>query len=179
MKNKILLIALRIALIQEEFSETEISEAVNLLQKEGVTSNLFTYLSSNSDTKSKRKAVSSKTTFELTKTHIPIDLKNNEPEKYHLLLQFESSLKHKEILIEPMAIIRLCESLDKNFFSAKKSRLDLINQLIKLLISRTVEEIEKIINEVKDKEKNQEDPYYKLSKFLIEGDSSQKPEVDE
>ncbi|TAE59078.1 MAG: hypothetical protein EAZ76_11750 [Nostocales cyanobacterium] len=176
MKSKILQIALRIALIQEEFSETEISEAVNLLQEAGVTSNLFTYLSSN-NSKFQRKSFSSKAKSESPKTQIPIDLKNNEPEKYQLLVEFESSLKNKELLTESVEIRRLCESLDKNFFSSKKSRLDLIHQLIQLLISRTVEEIAKIINEVKEKEK--EDPYYRLSKFLIDGDSSHKPEVEE
>lgn len=178
MKSKILQIALQIALIQEEFSETEISEAINLLEKEGVTSNLFKYLSSNRDTKSRRNAFSSKTTSELSKVQRLRDLEKNEPEKYQLIIQFQSSLKNKELLPEPLAIRILCETLEKNF-SAKKSRLDLINQLIELLISRTIEEIEKIINEVKAKEKNQEDPYYKLSKFLIEGDSIKKPEVDE
>ncbi|WP_414529789.1 hypothetical protein [Nodularia chucula] len=148
------------------------------MEKEGVTSNLFKYLSSNRDTKSQPNAFSSKTTSGLPKIQRLRDLENNEPEKYQLIIQFQSSLKNKELLTENISIRRLCESLDKNFLP-KKSRSELINQLIELLISRTIEEIEKIINEVKAKEKNQEDSYYKLSKFLIEGDSSKKPELDE
>lgn len=181
MNSRILQVALRIALIQEEFSEEEILEGVNLLKEKGGASELLAYLSGNK-AKKRVSQLSSRTSrkkvsHQSENSPIPTNLKTENPEKYVLLTDFENSIKKGEILSDSIEIRRLGESLNKGFY-AKNSRIDLINQLLKLLVPLSVEEIKNFIAKINQVPHNV-DEYQQLANFIIEGNSSKKQENEE
>lgn len=172
MKERIMQIALRIALIKTEFSEREILEAVKLLKEQGINSHLFTYLSSQKTVvSSSRVSNRKKIPTEEQSSQLLIELEKKAPEKSKLLADFESLLKNGDVLPDSIEIRRLGEHLSKNF-TAKKSRTDLINKLIKLLAEIPIDEMRKIIKDTVSSSKFNEDEYQELANFLITGQSN-------
>lgn len=176
MDSRILQIALRIALLREEFSEQEIAEAIKLLQKHSSSSELLAYLSTRQD-----KAISSslkkqdrktKSTNEKRSRAI-IELEQKDPEKHEILSEFDNLVRQENLLPRMDDLKRFGEHLEKSFV-APKSRHEAISKIMSLLSKLSVDDIKTIVSRVnKNEATEQESAYQDLANFLIEGKENQ------
>lgn len=163
-------VALRIALLIEEFSERELREAASLIEARGGRSFLLDYISGSSLQKKRpdsKRAVAPRR--EVTQSKVLSELKLQEPEKFGLLSEFEAMLRRGVILPAFEDIKRLGEQLSKKFVP-RKSRKESISPLIALIAERSLDEIRKVIDQAAsfDGSKNS-DEYQRLGKFLVKG----------
>jgi hypothetical protein len=174
MKSRILQVALRIALIKEEFSEKEIIEAVKLLKQQGISSNLLTYLANQNKEASKasKNFTRKKTNTEEQSSQVLMELEKEEPEKYQVLSEFESLLRQGRVMRDSSEIRKLGEQLSKDF-SAKSSRTELINKLISLLSAHPIEEIKEIVQSSLSSSNIEGNEYEQLASFIITGKPTQ------
>jgi hypothetical protein len=177
MNGKALQIALRISLIKQEFSESEILEAIKLLEHQGSASALLDYLAGQrtADYPSKTKRSSrKKKPLNEQRSRVVIELENKEPEKFRLLSEFDSLIREGKILPELEDIKRLGEQLSKSF-APKNSRRDAISKLIGLIAKRPIDEIRPIVSEALSSSnwKNYGNEYHELARFIITGKSSE------
>jgi len=173
MNARTLQAALRIALIREEFSEREIREAVRLLTEQGSSSTLLAYLAGQDITSVGSKASHrKKKPIDKERSQAVIGLEKKDPEKYHILSQFDHLLRKGDILPELSDVRRLGEQLSKDF-SARNSRRDVIDQLMTVLAGLSIEEIEKIVQNVLSSSRKQDSEYQRLANFIITGVATQ------
>jgi hypothetical protein len=178
MKSRITQIALRIALIKEEFVESEIFEAIKLLEKYGYSSELLAYLSGHkiSDSVLKEEEIKNKKNkpVDEQRSKAVIELEKKDPEKYQVLFEFDMLIRKRDILPELGDIKRLGEQISKDF-TAKKTRREAISSLMTLIAEQPIDEMRKIIistvSSVHLNDKSNE--YQELAKFIIKGKSLQ------
>lgn len=171
MKNRVSLLATRIAAIQEEFSKTEIREAVKLLKGQGSTSEAQAYLARDwVDHGSKPKRKRKTKPIEDQRSKAVLDLAQKDPEKYAVLSEFDILLRKGSILPEVVELKMLGKSLSKTF-SSKSSRREVISKLMKVLAERPLPEIREVVGDVLSTRKSDIDDsdYYKLAQFIITG----------
>lgn len=149
MNKRVLQIALRISLLEEEFSQQEIADAVKLLEKCNSSEVLLKYLAKGrrenapSHKETRRKNQSDEQ--ELLK--VLKSLEHKSPKKYKILLTFLNLDRRKKILPTLKDIEDLGKSLDESFTSSN-SRQEGIKKLIAVMIERPVEEVEVITNKI-------------------------------
>lgn len=170
MTDRIAVIALKVALIKEKFSETDILEAVKLMEEQGTSSALLAYLANrNAKTTTSKVTHRKKQPVEEQRSEVLIELENKEPEKYAVLIEFDSLLRQCKILPKLSEIKKLGKQLSKDF-SAKNSRADTINKLVSMLVNHPIEKIKEIIQNASSPPANvQVDEYVQHSNFLITG----------
>jgi len=162
-------IALRIALIKEEFSEKEILEAVKFLEEQETSSALLAYLAGRETMKgTPRVSRRAKKAIHEQRSRAVIALEKTEPEKYRVLSEFDSLLRRKEILPNLGDIRQLGERLSKDF-SARNSRRDLISKLMKLLSERPIEEVREVVENTISSSHPRDSGYQQLADFIITG----------
>lgn len=165
MKNRVLQIALRVALIKEEFTESEILEAIKLLEEQSSSSALLVYLSDhNKQTQNLKEPKRKSKPSNRQQTKVVMELESKDPEKFKMLSDFEESLQQRKVLPKLNDVKKLGMQLSKNFVP-KKSRQEVIKQLMPLLADKSIEEIEKIVK----KSVNNENEYQRLAQFIIDG----------
>ncbi len=176
MSNRITQIALKICLIKEEFTETDIIEAVKLLEERGSSSALLSHLAKRKVTNGKLKAGESgrkNKSIEEQRSKAVIDLEDEDPEKFHLLSEFDALIRKGELLPEVDDIRRLGEQLSKDF-KPRSSRKEAISRLLALIAKLPIDEIREIVAKAQSF-KNQHDrssEYHELAQFLITGKTS-------
>lgn len=169
MNKRVLQIALKISLIEEEFSQQEIADAIKLLEKCNSSEVLLEYLaksrresaSSNKETRSKNQSDDQ----ELSK--ILKNLEHENPKKYKILSTFLNLVRRKKILPALTDIEDLGKILDENFTSSN-SRPEGIKKLIAVMTKRPIEEVEVITNKITSG-MSLDGSYQDLAKFIIKG----------
>src|SRR5436305_3254015 len=145
MKSRIALLALRIAALREEFSEDEILEAVRLLEEQGSTSALLSYLAGRKPQLGTKRAQRRKhKPIEDQRSKAVLELEHKDPEKFLVLSEFDSLLRRSSVLPGVDDIKRLGERLSKNF-APKNSRRESISRLMALLANRPLNEIREVV----------------------------------
>lgn len=172
MSSKIKPAALKILLIQEEFTEKEIREAIKLIQGEGVSTPLFRYLNKEQPNSSKKQKRGSKP-LDGQRSKAVLELENKDPEKFAILSEFDLLLRKGVILKRLEDIKGFANRISKDFPKVK-ARKEGISKLMGLLSNMPLEKIktiiEETINESKFKLKRSE--YQELAQFIIHGDSN-------
>ncbi|MEB3278162.1 MAG: hypothetical protein VKK42_04480 [Lyngbya sp.] len=173
--NKVIQLALKISLLEVEYSQDEIALAIELLEENNLPSELLSYLGknlplsqSNKTVKKSTKTASSKKGIDKNKLKSLTELENRDPDKYQILLDFCDSVLMEEALPSLSEMRRLGNFLSNNFSPAKtkQATLDII---IQLLAERSLEEIKAIINDTISSHKNKSNSYLNLATYLIEG----------
>lgn len=177
MSSRVPQIALRISLLKEEFSESEILEAIKLLEEQGSASALLAYLAGRKVTDATSKMTRSKhrnKPLNEQRSKAVIELETKEPEKFRLLSEFDALIRKGKILPDLEDIKRLGEQLSKDF-APKNSRREAITKLISLIAQRPTDEIRTIINRTlsSSKPEDKDNEYQELARFIITGKSSQ------
>lgn len=173
MNNRISQIALRIALIKEESSESEILQAVRLLEEYGTSSALLEYLAgrviSSSNENDKVSRTKNKPIDE-QQSRAVIELNGKDPDKYELLSEFDTLIRKGTVLPEVDDIKRLGRKISKDFV-AKKSRREAISALMTVMAELPLNEIKDIFSSSLSaaNSDDKENEYQKLARFLIKG----------
>src|SRR5215470_13518574 len=150
MNDRISQIALRIARIKEEFSESDILEAVRLLEERGSSSVLLAYLAGqeipiSALIQKKLKRKNKAKAIEEQRSKAVIELEQKDHEKYQVLSEFDALIRKGSILPKLADIKRLGESISKGF-APKKSRKEAISALMALVAERPLDEIRGIVS---------------------------------
>ncbi len=132
--------ALRILLLQEEFSPQEIADALSLLgsvEKE----DLVAFLQRTASERAGRKDAQRRpANLEGQHTRALQALRRRSPEKYEVLLPFEEAIRRGEVLPTLNDLRAFGRSLSKTF-NVGKSRKDALSRLIELLADMDIEAI--------------------------------------
>jgi hypothetical protein len=176
MNSRVLQIALRLSLIQEEYSERDIAQAVRLLERHGSSSALLEFLASQgSPQRTPRKVSRGKgKTDDLHPPKAILELEGKDPEKFELLSEFNKLIRMGNVLPELGDVRRLGERLSKDF-AAGGSRRDAVAKLVELMAMRPIQEIRDIVADAlhsPDADKKSTD-YQELARFIISGRSAQ------
>jgi len=169
MNKRTRLAALRIALIEEEFTRQEIREAVRILEGDAVSPELLARLLENGDGASGSAGRSRRRRpLHLQQSRPVAALRDSEPDKYALLSQLDRLLREGKILPHVDDIRRLGESLSKGF-SSRRSRRDAISKLMGVLAARPLEEIRETFDQLASSSATSEAGYQELADFIIGG----------
>lgn len=171
MKNKILLAALRIAAINEEFTEKEILEAVKLLEGQARTSSLLTFLAGREQEVKARQGQGRKAkAIEEQRSKALIDLEYKDREKFQVLSEFDSLVRRSHVLPNVDDIKRLGEQLSKDF-SAKGSRREHISKLIALMAEKPLADIRGVVESILSNARlnDKDSDYQRLAQFIMTG----------
>jgi len=175
MKQRSILIALRLAQFIEEYSESEISDAVKILEKQGHGSSLLAYLSEfkrTSEFKGHKNILLNKQSIAEspdTLSRAVLKLQEVDPEKFRILSGFELAIRKNKILPTHESLKRFGEHISKSF-APRKSRRETIATISTLLTDLSIPEIENQIEFASSfKETSKADQYQILSKYLIKG----------
>lgn len=178
MKQRSTLIALRLAQFIEEYSESEIRQAVKILESHGHVSSLLTYLAETkkpNDSKihynnlSKKQSIAK--SFD-TLSRALLNIQDVEPEKFRILSEFELKVRENKILSTHESLKRFGEHISKNFIPSK-SKSDTIAIISTLLADLSISEIESQIEYASSFNGSRNtDHYQKLAKYLIEGSNT-------
>jgi hypothetical protein len=176
MKSRVSQIALRIALIEEEFTQREIEEAVQLIEQRGSADALLAYLNRHHEAEAKDGSVANR-----NRNGRPVGdkkpqsfeaLRQSEPEKFEIMSRIDHMLRTGEWLPHLEDIRRLAEQLSKDF-TPRKSRREAINPLLALIAVRPLDEIKRIANDMPHISRNNAGLEYRnLARFIVSGDSS-------
>jgi hypothetical protein len=163
--------ALRIALIREEFSESDILEAVRLLEEAGTTSALFSFLARRETQPrtagkgSNRRSGSSGS----SRSRALMEVEKTDPEKFRILDEFERLIRLGTILPDLEDIRKLGERLSKRFV-AGKSRKETIGRLMALIADLPLETVRQVIKEsLSSVNLSRDSGYQDLANFIIRG----------
>jgi hypothetical protein len=172
MNSKIKRAALKISLIQEEFTEKEISAAIKLIQGKSDPTTLLRYLNKEQfySTKKKKQKRTTKP-FEEQQSKAVMDLEDKDPEKFMILSKFDMLLRKGVVLKKLDDIKDFANRLSKDFPKVK-ARRDGISKLMGLLVVMPIDHIkiniEQAISESNSKLESSE--YQELAQFIIHGD---------
>jgi hypothetical protein len=171
MKERALLLALRIAALCEEFSEREIQAAKRILEEQGVNSSLLACVAENTKPtpRKRRKAVKHRP-IEEQRSKAVIELEQKDPEKYRVLSEFDLLLRKGSLLSTQDEIRKLGEKLSKSY-SAGGSRRESISRLMVLMADLPLNEIRDLLNNslAESKVDRRDSDYQRLAQFLITG----------
>ncbi|MDD2760367.1 MAG: hypothetical protein PHH11_08735 [Methylomonas sp.] len=166
-------LALQIAQLLEDNSDKDIRAAVALLESHGFKSGLLEYLSrkvSSSVVDNKETSTrSSRQTLEDSVSKAVVNLKDKDPEKYKLLLEFDQMVRRGQALTTLEHMKRFGEHISKDF-EPRKSRKETISPLLTILSDRSLAEIESLIEFAASfGVSGDTDEYQRLAQFLIKG----------
>lgn len=175
MKDRVSLLASRIAAIEEGFSESEIREAVSLLKHRRSNLAVLDFFRHDEDVLPSKKPRRKRKTkpIEDQRSKAVVDLEHKDPEKYVVLSEFDALLRKGAVLPEVVQLKRLGKSLSKTY-STKSSRREAISRLMKALAERPLSEIRQVVMNVLSahQENDKDSDYYKLAQFIITGKTS-------
>ena len=171
MKSKVKQAALKILLIQEEYSASEIDEAIKLIKDDSEAPALITYLASG-NYKSQHKVKSKKSQKSISEqtSKVVLELKESDPVKFSLLSEFDSLLRKGLILKKLNDIKTFASGLSKEF-PETKGRRDAIPKLVALLAELPNEKIKELVEKALTESKlsPESSEYQELAQFLIHG----------
>ncbi|WP_146110320.1 MULTISPECIES: hypothetical protein [Pandoraea] len=173
MKNKSISLALRIALIIQDHSDTELREAIALLKKNGRGKSLLDYLAnerpSSLTSEAAPRAEAKRKSVEETTSRAVLNLKDVDPEKFRILFEFDSMIRRGKLLSKHEDIRRFGERLSKTF-EPRKSRKDTISSLMTILADRSTGELQELIRFATSFGIDSDsDEYQRLAQYLIRG----------
>jgi hypothetical protein len=176
MTTRIIQIALKIALLMEEYSESDIIQAVKLLKYKSSPSALLEYLKSDrSLPKPTMDSFRKKKRTDEQRSKAVIDLEIEEPDKFRILSELDSELRLRNVLPDLEDIMRMGERLSKDF-APKRSRMDAVRKLMALLAEKQLSEIKEIYDSILSSpssvEKKRE--YQDLAQFIITGKNTER-----
>lgn len=172
MKDRVSLLASRIAAIEDGFSASEIREAVKLLEHRRSTSSVQAFLLRDvavpPDKKPRRKRKSKPVDEQHSKA--VLELEHKDPEKYAVLSEFDALLRKGSVLPEVTELKMLGKSLSKTF-STKSSRREAISRLMRVLAEKPLSEIRQVVRNVisTHQDNDRDSDYYRLAQFIITG----------
>jgi hypothetical protein len=173
MNSTALSLALRIAQLLEEHSETELQEALSLLERHGLRSELLDYLAQRkADSRAsrpKRKSESTRPRLEDTTSRAVLRLRDSDPDKFRLLSEFDLMVRRGQVLATLEDLKRFGERIRKDF-QPRKSRKETVGVLLSTLAERSLSEIEKLMEFAATfGVAGDTDEYQRLAQFLIKG----------
>lgn len=171
MKSKVKQAALKILLIQEEYSTSEIDDAISLIQNDEEASSLIKFLKSDrSSSPQKVKSEKVKKSISEQSSQVLIELKNNDHDKYLILSEFDSLIR-KGLILKKLDNIKTLAARISKSFPETKARRDAIPKIVALLAELPKEKIREILEEtVKDAKLSiGSSDYHELAHFLIQG----------
>lgn len=171
MSRSTLALALHIARLIEEHSEKDIRAAVSLLEEHGIKSELLTFVAR----QGRKSATSSMRSSELPASHTAatnralMHLRESEPEKFHVLSEFDRMIKRGQVLTTAEDLKRFGQQVSKDF-QPRKSRKETIGPLIAMLTARPLSELKNLIELATSfGVEGNADEYQRLAEFLIKG----------
>jgi hypothetical protein len=180
-KDRVSLVASRIAEIEKAFSAREIRQAVKLLEKSRSTSQVQAFLLQDRSLR-QRKRTSPKRKrkpLEQERSKAVLNLERKDPEKYAVLSEFDILLRKGSVLAEVAELKRLGKSLSKTF-STKNARRDAIGKVMKVLAEKPLPEIRQVVANVLSahKDNDGDSDYYNLAQFIITGKAPPSPQEE-
>lgn len=171
MRERALLLALRLAEICEEFSESEIQSAKRILEEHGVASSLLTCVAKR--TKQPRlthKRAAKGKRIDEQRSKAIIEIEQSDPEKYQVLAEFDNLLRKGRVFPTQDEVRKLGEKLSKEY-TAKNSRRESISRLMTLMVKLPLNEIRDLLKMSLSESKvdEGEGDYQRLAQFLITG----------
>ena len=169
MKSKIKQAVLKLMLLQEEFTENELKEAINYINdnKKSPLNNLFNKVPGSNIKKDRSPSKS----FDEQESKVIQDIKNSEPEKYRVLSDFDSLIRKGAILTSHDEIKTLASKLSKEF-PKTRSRKESVPKLMALFVKLEISNIKSLIEEIikTSNSSNNESEYQRLAQFIIQGE---------
>lgn len=169
MKSRVKLAVLKILSLREEFSEKELSEAVDLISK-GKTKNLLASLTEGRRPVSRKIARNVKRIDE-QQSRAVTELRDNEPERYELLYELDCLLR-KGVLLPRLEDVRRLGGELKKDFETGKSRKIAVPRLMDVLANEPLDRArglaKRLLAEAADVG-GKDAEYQKLAAFLIHG----------
>ncbi|HAT7541102.1 TPA: hypothetical protein LVL54_001886 [Klebsiella michiganensis] len=169
-KKNIISLALSIAKILEDYTETEIQSAVALLDTYGKGADLLKYLSGKDNLSPIRHAPKkiNHDTNKIALSYSVRNIKNKDPEKFKTLSKLDLMLRNNEVLSSNEEFRRFGEAITKDF-KIRKTRKDTISSLMNHLVKLPHDELISIVtnaiasNDVKESN----DDYQLLANFIM------------
>lgn len=168
-------LALRIALLLEDYSEHEINAAVSMLRSQGADSTLLDFMVRESELPSRtrgKESVASPTptkSLEKTTSRAVLKLQHGDPDKYRILSEFDLMLRKGRLLSTNENLRRFGERISKDF-RPRNSRKDTIGALTAVIADRPLSEIMQLVEfAVSFGVEEGADDYQRLAQFLIKG----------
>ena len=174
MSRSINSLALKLAQVLEDHSEKDIRSAVDILKQKGFKSDLLEYMA---EIQGRAAKPSQKTgvprkdrnPMVLSNSRAVLRLKDQDPERFKLLSEFDLMVKRGQILASNEDLRRFGERISKSF-EPKKSRKDTVSALMVELCDRSLLDIEKLIEFAATLGvAGGTDEYQRLAQFLIKG----------
>jgi len=167
MKKRVRQAAIKLMLLQEEFTKSELDEAASFLSV-GKTSDLIDYLRETKPTGCTTSARSSaEDTDRLSK--VVQALEASDPERHSILAEFETMVREGAVVPTLGEIKKLGSAVSKQF-EPGKSRKDSIPRLMAVLAPMPLDEMKEAIRKVTEQSKLSEgssSSYARLAQHLI------------
>jgi len=166
-------LALQVAQLLNEHSESEVHDAVELLRKHGYSGALLEYLSGRNlpakRTNRSDAVLSTPKSIQEIKSRAVVRLKEKDPKKFQILSEFDSLVKRGQLLPTHEDLRRFGELISKDF-EPKKARKETIGSLIAFLAELSVDKIEELVKAAASfGTSGSDDEYQRLARFLIKG----------
>lgn len=171
MSSRIKQAALRILLIQEEYTEKELREAIKLIQNDTPKSFLFKYLTnSNQGISTNKNQEKGTKPFDQQRSKAVLQIKDKEPDKYKVLSHLDILLR-KGLVLQSLNDIKAFVLKISKDFPKVKSRKDSIPKLITLLADKPLTDITTLLEDIlKQTDSSTDDSdYQRLAQYLING----------
>ncbi len=172
MKKRVRQAVLKVMLLQEEFTKSELSEAAAFLSN-GEAGDLIEYLRDRK-TRAGNRNVSTPASDKRTISKVVKQLEHSDPERYNILTEFESMVRDGSVLREPGDIKKLGIAASKHF-QPGKSRKDSIPRLMEVLAAMPMDEMKDTVRKVTEQSKASaegESSYGRLARYIIHGDQA-------
>lgn len=172
MKKRVRQAAMRLMLLQEEFTKSELDEAVAFLS-EGNSHDLMGYLRESRPPASYNSAVTPEHGTERN-SKVVQDLASVDPERHRILVEFETMIRNGTVLPSLDDIKRLGTSVSKDF-NPGRSRKESIPRLLATLSVIPMDEMKDAIRKATERVQSSEErgsSYERLAHFLIGGDQA-------
>ena len=163
--------ALRIQLLQEEFTPDELADGLALVGA-AKGEDLIEFLSRRTSRPSNSNRARSTAVRADRMTDIFPSLKRDEPEKYRIIRAFEKQLRDGSVLPTLDSCRAFGKDLSKDF-EAGKSRRDCISRLVAILSTMNVDDVQAVISRAPSYiDTDSPEPYRRLATHIISGGTS-------
>lgn len=172
MKKRVRQAVLKVMLLQEEFTKSELNEAAVFLSN-GEVGDLIECLR-DMRTRTGNRNVSTPARDKHPISKAVKQLEDSDPERYSILAEFESMVRSGSMLREPGDIKKLGITASKHF-QPGKSRKDSIPRLMEVLAAMPIEEMKDTVRKVTEQSKESaegESSYGRLAQYIIGGDQA-------
>ena len=170
--NKSIQVSLKILLLLEEFSDSEIKNGIKLIERNTDNDNpLIVFLKKVTTRKSSNKKATNLKKREPLCSKVILDLEKTDKEKFLLLSKVDKSIREGKVLKTLPSIKKFASQISKKFPSVK-SRKEAIPKLMGLLADMSINEATKVIEMIMESQQSDisESEYQELAKFLIGDD---------